>query len=278
MRETGVGVRIAGSVEDRLFVTSGVDAADGRTVEGLVYRPGAIVPKRGWRAVTASEWAQLMGRAPDGGTLDVAPAPAELVAAFRALGLAEGRTVGDCHALVRSEAYVDALHQALPLLEPLVVSDEGLQLLGTCVQRGGLWSTTTHVDADVGERFSGLHVDDWDRLEPGERHLGRLQMSINLGVRDRFFVFVATTVDELAGGTDRDLGYIGWGRALFAQAPETPIWKVRVRPGELYLAPTDNLIHDGTTVGNDAPDVTLNLRGHFRVAGARADAFAAVGS
>jgi hypothetical protein len=41
--------------------------------------------------------------------------------------------------------------------------------------------------------------------------------------------------------------------------------KVRVAPGEAYIAPTDNVIHDASTVGSQTPSITLTLRGWFTV-------------
>jgi hypothetical protein len=251
----------------RVYATRGVESAGGRKVGALAYRSHAVVPSAAWRGAHSDELATLITIdeiAPPGNTIDVLPAPPKLIAAFRAIGFGTGGSLADCEAVLREPTYVSALHDALPLLEDVIVSAEGLQLLGTCVQPGNLRSTTTHVDPDGHESFSGLHVDNWDKLVPGQRHLGRRQMSINLGAHDRFLMFVATSIDTLARTHPGDRGYIGYATALFDHAPETTIFKVRIRPGEMYLAPTDNLIHDGTTAGSNGPDVTLNLRGVFR--------------
>jgi hypothetical protein len=273
---TDIGLRIAGPhagdpdwppAQIRVYATCGVEAAAGRTVGSLAYRPGALVPVSAWRHASVAELATLMTKdeaAPVGNTIDVLPAPAGLLAAFRASGFGAGRSLTQCEAALLEPIYQNTLHDALPWLEDVITSADGLQLLGTCVQPGNLYSTTTHVDPDGLESFSGLHVDNWDKLVPGQRHRARRQMSINLGAHDRFLVFVATSVDALARTIQGDRGYIGYATALFDLAPETTIFKVRIRPGEMYLAPTDNLIHDGTTAGSSGPDVTLNLRGSFR--------------
>ena len=39
--------------------------------------------------------------------------------------------------------------------------------------------------------------------------------------------------------------------------------RLTVVPGEAYLAPTYNLIHDATTVGKTAPDLTYGIAGRF---------------
>lgn len=49
--------------------------------------------------------------------------------------------------------------------------------------------------------------------------------------------------------------------------PEYPAIRLRVDPGEAYILPTDNLVHDASTEGNLYPDITLTYLGLFRPAG-----------
>ena len=261
----------------RLETARGVEHVGGRIVDGVAYRDGAICPRAEWRPAADRELPSLLaseagatGDAAPAVTIEVAPVPESFLLAFRNSGLAAGWTEQEYAAFVRGPAYQAALETALPVLAPFVESAEGLQLLGTCVQGGNLWSTTTHADPGQPNLLSGLHVDNWDRLPLGERGRGRRQMCINLGADDRFFVFVRADVDTvvtaLGRSFDRAESYLGIGRELFARAPGASIARVRVRPGEMYVAPTDNLIHDGSTLGSTSPDITLNLRGHFDVA------------
>ncbi|MDQ3363831.1 MAG: hypothetical protein M3680_00160 [Myxococcota bacterium] len=269
-----VKVRLAptlGSSMGRLELTRGVQAMGDRLVDGVVYREGAICPQPDWRPVRDGELAEVVAyeMGPPGSTVDIAPAPAAFVDAIRACGLVGGMTEQQYAAFVRQPAYQAALEGALPQLWQFVQSADGLQVLGTSVQGGDLWSTTTHADAGEPNRLSGLHIDNWDQLPLGERGRARRQLCINLGIEDRFFVFaraeVATIVGVLGESFERRQAYIGVGRVFFARFPDAAIVRVRVRPGEMYIAPTDNLLHDGSTVGSHSPDITLNLRGFFHV-------------
>lgn len=263
-----------GSLRERLDTTRGVEQTAGRIVDGVAYRDGAICPRSDWRSVTDDELVSLLAPAHDvepGLTIDIAPVPASFLRTFHDLGMGAPRTEQDYAAFIRLPTYQAALERALPQLAPFIASPDGLQLLGTSVQGGNLWSTTTHADPGQPNRLSGLHVDNWDRLPLGERARGRRQMCINLGRDDRYFVFVRSDVDAVVSALgmsfDRSTSYIGIGRELFARFPGTSIARVRVSSGEMYVAPTDNLIHDGTTLGSSSPDITLNLRGHFHVHG-----------
>ena len=42
-----------------------------------------------------------------------------------------------------------------------------------------------------------------------------------------------------------------------------PIFRLRVAPGEAYIAPTDFIPHDSTTIDKGDVDISLTLLGHF---------------
>ena len=43
-----------------------------------------------------------------------------------------------------------------------------------------------------------------------------------------------------------------------------PIIRCRLAPGEAYVAPTENLVHDGSSVGQSDIDEQFTIRGHIR--------------
>jgi hypothetical protein len=51
--------------------------------------------------------------------------------------------------------------------------------------------------------------------------------------------------------------------AFLAQNPDYPVTRVRVDPGEAYIAPTENIIHDGSSLGQRFSDVHVTIRGYF---------------
>jgi hypothetical protein len=55
------------------------------------------------------------------------------------------------------------------------------------------------------------------------------------------------------------------GPAFMSRFPGYPIVRVRIGPGEAYIAPTDNVIHDASTIGSEGLSITLTLRGWFTV-------------
>ena len=55
-------------------------------------------------------------------------------------------------------------------------------------------------------------------------------------------------------------------RELFlSNYPDYPVIKIRVSPGEAYIAPTENMIHDGCTINKQFFDVIMTIRGNFNL-------------
>ena len=58
-------------------------------------------------------------------------------------------------------------------------------------------------------------------------------------------------------------GATALGQAFMQRYPDYPVIKVRVAPGEAYIAPTENMIHDASTVAKRVPDLHLTFLGHI---------------
>ena len=46
--------------------------------------------------------------------------------------------------------------------------------------------------------------------------------------------------------------------------PDYPVIRLRIAPNEAYIAPTENIIHDGSTLGKMYFDICLTIRGKFK--------------
>lgn len=231
------------------------------------YIQGAFLPRPPWRKPTDWERKRLWQ---DTGVTNVdfvgvAAIPEELLAALR-------KAV--------SETDKDALRQLEPrrireFIGPLVeyLSDRFAYKSepinhGIHVHLPGRETVT--IDSS-NRKFLGLHLDSWDRypLEVRSRSLNRI--CVNLGAEPRHFLFLNMSLMNMsrllaqeAQGTPNSASE-PVGPAFMARFPGYPIVKVRIAPGEAYIAPTDNVIHDASTVGSKSPSITLTLRGWFTV-------------
>jgi hypothetical protein len=129
----------------------------------------------------------------------------------------------------------------------------------------GLITMTKAVDQDA---RIGLHFDRWDKRAVSELESASNRVSINLGPTDRYFIFLNHTalgmfniLRALSCDVANDVHTIG--RAFMLNCPEYPIVRIRLKPGEAYVAPTENILHDGTSADVLETNHYLSVRGHF---------------
>ena len=153
-------------------------------------------------------------------------------------------------------------------LEALLVADGSFARLGPVLSAcasssaGGLNTLTPNQDRSL----AGLHVDSWDGLVLTECGRGSNRLVVNIGASPRYLIFapyeVAAITDAMGWRSESRLDV---ARAFLLQR-DRRVYRIEVRPGEAYLAPTENLIHDASSLGGEGPDRALMLRGFLQPA------------
>ncbi|MGP3980573.1 hypothetical protein [Streptomyces sp. KR80] len=118
---------------------------------------------------------------------------------------------------------------------------------------------TTTINPASNRRI-GLHVDNWDRLPNATRSLSRRRLCINLGPGTRYLLLAHLTIQSISRTlhpgpnhadrcppTDDVRRYVAEGRPLHCQ-------RIRLEPGDGYIAPTELLPHEGST--DDQPQLS----------------------
>jgi hypothetical protein len=134
-------------------------------------------------------------------------------------------------------------------------------------------STINAIEFLPAKLFAGLHLDSWDYLPFRRRHLARNRICINLGRETRYFLLINLTLKQLFAElnlVDPDDIYQDYrGVRLpnkFMQAfPDYPVVRLAIHPGEAYIAPTENFIHDATSIGKALPDWNMTFLGNFKI-------------
>ena len=118
----------------------------------------------------------------------------------------------------------------------------------------------------------GLHIDTWENVPMASRRSALLRFSINVGFSDRFFIFSTTPVDSFMDDSSEEYVYSGKKRYSYTEqlrdkAPDANLDLVRVRipPGFGYIAATDLVVHDGSSMGIIEPSAHFTVRGAFHV-------------
>ena len=141
--------------------------------------------------------------------------------------------------------------------------------------------STVAMHRDTGEPV-GLHIDNYDGLPVRKRADARNRICVNVGRQSRYLLFLpfqaafllsqvelhpeATTQQrKLASEDHRELV-----RQYFRLHPDSLIYRIEMAPGEGYVAPTENVVHEGSTLGTETRDYSMVWLGRFRWSGVRA--------
>jgi hypothetical protein len=260
---------------DRLALSSGTRPASSLAPSG--YRDTAFVPRGPWRDPSSQEQRLLLAAEPPvsiGCHITLVRAPDEVMAHFAALR----ERVRGCNSLDELRGWLhdhpcttgcDAM---LEFAQTYLRSEHPLMEEGAIVCRAPGLPTAT---PDGNGAYIGLHLDSRYRAKLAERANAPNRLSINLGVTTRFFLYInlpLATIGALAdeqdpfdsGVRDAQSGVPhGLPRLFLSHFGSYPVVRVRLDPGEGYIGPTENLIHDWSTPGKKAPDVQFRVRGRF---------------
>jgi hypothetical protein len=191
----------------------------------------------------------------------VVKAPQNLQSAIEKLDLSALTSIEEFVEFVQNAPYQELQESLIAFLNRFRRREESYLRHSPVFSPAGLPTVTVGPD---GQNFLGLHLDSWYSLDLATRNAAPNRISINLGRDDRYFLFLNLPMTEIVREVpveNRKLGDVV--TAYLARNPEFPVVKVRIAPGEAYIAPTENLIHDGCSLDKRAPDVHLTLRGFF---------------
>ena len=263
---------------DRLQINSGtrrvaLEQPGGTKYEGTKYQRGIYLPREDWRAVSAVELTLLQGR---GGytparDIRVFTIPPWLHRLLWDLDL--GRMIEDpgFSTTIRDPLFERFCVEAGSVLEALGIPSRKITVR---FQKGGGGKAEGHsttFDPEF-ETFVGLHVDNFERRPIDTRHLSFPRVVVNLGLEPRSFVFINLPLINLlapSGIAHSRESYqrYSWAYPLahrfMESVPDYPAIRLLLHPGEGYVAPTQNLIHDGygpdrRGPGEDGIDVVLS--------------------
>jgi hypothetical protein len=253
---------------DRLEVCSGA-----RETNEPAFRSGSLVPKGDWRQVTKDEdqivWDHYncsrplleniavirvldvvlpSGREYQGST-NIEPDPANSIELLKSLQddprsslLLNWESKWFSSSEVKNEVQRKFAEVCSGLVRGVPLENKGCWL-----SKGEGKSLSTTIDRSDGLRI-GLHIDRWERMPLGTVASARNRACLNLGPGSRYLVFAATDLREIAkryNFTSQTFFTTRHAQTYLRDHPKVPVFRLRIDPGEAYIAPTECLIHDG---------------------------------
>ncbi len=116
-------------------------------------------------------------------------------------------------------------------------------------------------------KLLGLHFDNATGLDVNNFTDKTNRISFNLGESDRFLWFVNKSIEDIYNQALAE-GYVPENekdlcRYFLETNPDYPVIRLRIKPNEIYIAPTDYVLHDGSTADSSYRDVTFVVLGYF---------------
>lgn len=115
-------------------------------------------------------------------------------------------------------------------------------------------------------KFIGLHIDNSLNRKVNEFDRPN-RICFNISEESRFLIYSelkSSDLFEMAKCKNfRIVNDMDLVQFLYEYFPNHPLYKVEIKPGQAYIAPTDILIHDGSTLGNKKLDATFVVYGFF---------------
>ncbi|MEM9215087.1 MAG: hypothetical protein AAGD25_12160 [Cyanobacteria bacterium P01_F01_bin.150] len=279
--------------KSRVWINSGIQQPTADHFPNLAFSKDAYIPQDTWQELSSEQSKTLIThrQASDySRTVGIFSVPDHILAPLRQLNISQ-LTPDDNHQLSTPE-YGKATEPILTFFKSHCNKGEPT-LAGIGISWPNLPTVTINPTAG---HYIGLHLDSWDRLPLQYRHQSTNRICINLGESDRHFLFINLTLIDmlivlrhpefLPENSLKISRQVQWkGRNLFyknrlslskvspltlknafaKRYPNYPVIKVRISPGEAYIAPTENILHEGSTLDQNHSDVQLTIRGHFKL-------------
>jgi hypothetical protein len=246
-----------GDWADRLELSAGMRPASPREVRELGYESEAFLPCEPWRPLASGEQLLLLSK-------DSFDDPARSIAIVRLPdGFAER-----CRHIRRAEAGGPDFETVAGDLESVCHLGAPLHFIGAGSNPAGLQTVT--IDQRSGGRFTGMHLDSWDNLDLAERHRSSNRICVNIGQESRYFLFVPIALMDMPQIVAERLAGVepppstSLDRLFVELCADVPVVRCRLAPGEAYIAPTECLLHDGSSVGQRHLDEQVTVRGFIR--------------
>ncbi|MFF0412510.1 hypothetical protein ACFYUY_19000 [Kitasatospora sp. NPDC004745] len=126
-----------------------------------------------------------------------------------------------------------------------------------------LTTTRNHQDG----RRIGLHVDNWDKLPYREKHRGRRRLCLNLGPGTRYILLGDVDIQAICrtvhNDHERQYPHTDDLRSYVARHEPLRCFRIRLAPGEGYIAPTELMPHDGSTEDQPEPSTAAFWLGRW---------------
>ncbi len=276
---------------DRIWLSSGISKARDANPESICYCEDAFIPNEPWRLPNLKEKELILTRGIKGlidrnSCIGLVHLPEEIISLFDDLRAKAIFSEQDSKSLAEHPTYKTATEKFIDYLSRTYLTTPEFAVNGISIQPPGLKTVTYNSSTKC---YIGLHLDSWDHMPLEKRHLSTNRICVNLGSEDRFLLFINLTLKGIyrlivVDSQVRERRNFINNKDDFYSLPNMskispnvlikefmksylsyPVIKVKIAPGEAYIAPTENMIHDGCTDNKKLFDMTFTVRACLKI-------------
>jgi hypothetical protein len=266
--EIGLKIYLDKHIKDRILLSDGIQQVD--TLNGQICKSKVFIAKKPWRLPTENESDILIAKKNDllnyqiVGILNL---PSDLKNKFKNLKLDECKNYNEITKITNTEIYKNVLKDTIEYFEKSSLEKKSSIPHNIYLGEPNLTNNTFNQKE---QSYIGLHLDSWEARYSDSKEKARNRICINLGKEPRYLLFYNLQFNEMAkmcGVTEmkRNDNPYEMLYKFFDIYKSYPVIKIKINPYEVYLAPTENIIHDGSTEGTVNKDLNLAIRGFFKI-------------
>ncbi len=261
----GIKIYTELDTRDRITLSEGTEMV--QVLNNLPASNPTFVPKRSWYTPDTVEQKSILGsvnEVPKYQSIGLYRMPQNLISQWEKMGIHQAETEADINGLMQKADYkqvVLATEQWAATFQK--VNEPLITHRLACIPKG--LRTVTFNPRE--NRYLGLHLDSWEKMTLDELSGVRNRLCINLGRDARYFLYMNLEIKQLQSilKLPNQTNARSLIQTFLSQFPDYPVIRVKLKPFEAYIAPTENLIHDGSSEDQEFQDVQITLRSYFKV-------------
>lgn len=272
--QSGVKLRVD-SEKNKVFINNGVCLAGYQQSRGSInYDNDAYVPAHNWRNLSLEEKKILLQAKANthySKSILLRRLPDNIISLLKRLNLSDCKDYsGVLNKFIENAVTVTSIQEEIKKILYQYSKDNSQLAFHRIVFNPPQIETLTYYINEKKLNFVGLHIDRSTIFDFTNVQNSKNRLCINVAEEDRTIYFVNLTLNQILKKLNNskkvDISQItvnNIGTLFFQTFPNYPIIKVIQSPYEYYIMPTDNVLHDGSTLGKNCHDICLVYLGYF---------------
>ncbi|SMC83740.1 hypothetical protein [Chryseobacterium sp. YR221] len=254
------------NIGQQILINTGTESAE--HITSVEYSGNAFIPKKSWRPLTPKEHSIIMTNDhfnPLSKSVSVGRIPQKVINLIKKLQLSECTSLFDIEPKFQeNEELVMKINKELDEFLKNKSSVQQYKFHRIAKAQPNRETTTFHFINKEYIRYTGLHIDESRKFTPHTAYKSDNRISINISSESRYLYYINLSLRQIYKLYHRrKITTENIVENFLNDFPDYPVIRLEIKPYQYYIAPTDNFIHDGSTLGNKEFDITIVYTGKF---------------